>query len=130
MVFSNSDLCMVRFFKHFLTSCFDFDPLRLSLRLNVYTGNGVSLREIENEWLRSLELPRTSLRRHTVNHMPTSSSGLKKDRLPYGVCTLRLNDTGIVQHIFGAIQEYAGFQQSRWLDGPPRKPRKPQLAAR
>jgi hypothetical protein len=27
----------------------------------------------------------------------------------------------LVQHIYGAIQEYAGFDEPRWLDGPPRK---------
>ena len=31
--------------------------------------------------------------------------------------------TRILQHIYGAIQEYAGFEEPRWLDGPPRKPR-------
>ncbi|MGH2982202.1 MAG: hypothetical protein ACRDKV_09210 [Solirubrobacterales bacterium] len=123
VAFSNSDLHMVCFFKRFLTQCFEFKPASLTLRLNVYTGNGLSVRAIEDYWLRALKLPRTCLRGHTLNHMPTSSSGRKKNRLPYGVCTLRLNDTGIVQHIYGAIQEYAGFEEPRWLDGPPRKPR-------
>jgi hypothetical protein len=53
-----------------------------------------------------------------VNHYPTSSSGKQFNRLPYGVCALRLNDTRIIQHIYGAIQEYAGFDEPRWLDGP------------
>ena len=29
----------------------------------------------------------------------------------------------LVQHIYGAIQEYGGFEEPRWLDGPARKPR-------
>jgi hypothetical protein len=59
------------------------------------------------------------LRKHTLNHLPTSSSGGKKNKLPYGVCALRvLRSTRIVQHIYGAIQEYAGFEEPRWLDGP------------
>jgi hypothetical protein len=33
-----------------------------------------------------------------------------------------LKSTHLVQHIYGAIQEYAGFDEPRWLDGPPRKP--------
>jgi hypothetical protein len=42
--------------------------------------------------------------------------------LPYGVCSIRiLRSTHLVQHTFGAIQEYAGFDEPRWLDGPPRK---------
>jgi hypothetical protein len=33
--------------------------------------------------------------------------------------------TWLVQHIYGAIQEYSGVDQPQWLDGPPRKPRRP-----
>jgi hypothetical protein len=35
-------------------------------------------------------------------------------------CTVA-KSTHLVQHIFGAIQEYGGFEEPRWLDGPPRK---------
>jgi len=51
-----------------------------------------------------------------VNHMPTSSSGRAKNRLVYGVCTLSIHCTWVVQHIHGAIQEYADFEEPRWLD--------------
>jgi hypothetical protein len=27
-----------------------------------------------------------------------------------------MKSTRIVQHIYGAIQEYAGFEEPRWLD--------------
>jgi hypothetical protein len=38
------------------------------------------------------------------------------------VCTLTVaKSTHLVQHIYGAIQEYARFEEPRWLDGPPRK---------
>jgi transposase-like protein len=120
---ANSDVEMVRLFKRFLTQCFDLQPKDLSMRLNVYTGNGLSVKQIEDYWLDALDLPRSCLRKHTLNHFPTSSSGLKKNKLPYGVCGLRvLRSTRIVQHIYGAIQEYAGFEEPRWLDGRPRKP--------
>ena len=43
-----------------------------------------------------------------LNHFPTSSSGKKRNRLPYGVCTLSVaRSTRLVQHIYGAIQQYA-----------------------
>jgi transposase-like protein len=122
---ANSDPHMVRFFKDFLVTCFHLAPDDFSMKLNVYLGNGLSIGEIEDHWLGILELPRTCLRKHVVNHFPTSSSGKKTDRLPYGVCALSVRrSTPLVQHIFGAIQEYGGFDQPRWLDGPPRKARK------
>jgi hypothetical protein len=121
---ANSDINMVRFFAEFLRQSLGVKSEEMTLRLNVYTGNGLSVREIENHWLDSLQLPRSALRGHTLNHTPTSSSGQKKRRLPYGVGTLRvLKSTRLVQHIYGAIQEYAGFEEPRWLDGPPVKPR-------
>jgi transcriptional regulator with XRE-family HTH domain len=113
--FANSDLNMVRLFWRFLRTSLQIEPERITLRLNVYTNNGLSVREIEDFWLSALELPRSCLRKHSLNHYPTSSSGKRKRKLPYGVCTLCLYDTRVVQHIYGAIQEYAGFDEPRWL---------------
>jgi hypothetical protein len=132
--FANSDIAMVRFFIEFLRASFDVPDESFTVRLNVYTGNGLSLEAIEDRWLSELRLPRSCLRGHIINHFPTSSSGQKRNRLPYGVCTLKLYNSRIAQHIYGAIQEYAGFDEPRWLDGPPVKPRakrvrsRPQLA--
>lgn len=128
IVFANSDRAMVRFFTHFLKECFGITPEALSIRLNVYTNNGLSIKEIEDHWLEVIEAPRSCLRAHSTNHYPTSSSGRKRN-LPYGVCTLKVaRSTWLIQHIYGAIQEYASFEEPRWLDGPPRKQRKKKAA--
>ena len=120
--FANSDVNMVALFKRFLCECFDVPDERLAIRLNVYLGNGKSLEEIERYWLRALDLPSTCLRKHSINHFPTSSSGRKRNRLPHGVATIGVCDTRIAQHIYGAIQEYGGFDEPRWLDCNPVKP--------
>ena len=122
--FANSDPNMVRFFRQFLTECLGVRPEDLRYRLNVYLGNGLSIREIEDHWCEVLGLPRSCIRGHSINHFPTSTSGKKKNKLPYGVCSLSVGRTDLVQHIFGAIQEYGRFEEPSWLDGPPRKPRK------
>jgi hypothetical protein len=70
----------------------------------------------------------TVLSTHIVNHFPTSSSGRQTNKLPYGVCSIKLGSTRVVQHIYGAIQEYGGFEEPRWLDGPP-KPRRKRKSA-
>lgn len=116
LAFANSDLAMIRFFAHFLRECFDVAGADMALNLNVYLGNGLSLADVERHWLDALQLPRECLRKHQVNHFPTSTSGRRVNKLPYGVCTLKVKrSTPIVQHIFGAIQEYAGFEEPRWL---------------
>ena len=107
---------MLVLFRRFLTESLGVDPSEIRLTLNVYTDNGMSVAEIERYWLEWLELPESSLRKHQLDHMPTSSSGKARNRLPFGVCTMRVNSTRIVQHIYGAIQEYAGFEEPRWLD--------------
>jgi transcriptional regulator with XRE-family HTH domain len=121
---TNSDPNMLRFFRDFLVTCFEVDPRRFTLSLNVYLGNGLSIGEIEDWWTDKLAIPRSCVRGHSIDCRPTSSSGKKKNKLPYGVGALYLHDTRIVQHIFGAIQEYGGFEEPLWLDGPPRKPRR------
>lgn len=124
VVFCNSDREMVEYFVRFLRESLGVDAGDLTVRLNVYLSNGLSLREIEDHWLWALGLPRSSLRKPMLNHRPTSSSGQRRNKLPYGVCTVRVKrSTHLVQHIFGAIQEYAGFAEPRWLDGPPRRRR-------
>jgi hypothetical protein len=35
--------------------------------------------------------------------------------LPHGTCRLAVHDTQIVQHIYGAIQAYGGFDREEWL---------------
>jgi hypothetical protein len=113
---ANSDVHMVRFFCRFLRECFGVRAGDFRVRLNVYTNNGIRIYEIEEHWLRALELPRSCMGKHSVNALPTSSSGRKKNKLPYGVCGVKVHSTRIVQHIYGAIQEYGGFEEPRWLD--------------
>lgn len=36
--------------------------------------------------------------------------------MPFGTCKLVVCDTAIVQSIYGAIQEYGGFERPGWLD--------------
>jgi len=107
---------MLRYFLRYLNECFDVQSDRLALSINVYTNNGMSIEEIELYWLEILDLPASCARKHRVNCLPTSSSGRRRNKLPCGVATLSLGDTALVQHIYGAIQEYAGFDEPRWLD--------------
>ena len=114
--FSNSDPRMLVLFRRFLTDALAIEIDEIIMSINVYTNNGLAIEEIEAYWLDLLDLRRSSVRKHTVNHMPTSSSGRARDKLPYGVCSLYVHSTWMVQHIYGAIQEYAGFEEPAWLD--------------
>ena len=106
---------MVVLFRRFLTDALAIRREDILFMINVYTNNGLSLDEIERYWLDLLDLPATNARKHVTNHMPTSSSGKARNKLPYGVCTLRVHNTWMLQHIYGAIQEYGGFHEPAWL---------------
>jgi hypothetical protein len=116
--FTNSDPRMVAFFRRFLVEGPCLKPADIHLSINVYTNNGMGIDEIERYWLDLLRLPRSSARAHVLNHTPTSSSGRARNKLPYGVARLSVHQTRMVQHIYGAIQEYGGFDEPRWRDGP------------
>jgi hypothetical protein len=114
--FTNSDPYMLRFFRRFLVDALGVETADIHMSINVYTTNGMDIEEIERYWLDLLALPKSCTRGHMLNHMPTSSSGRAKNKLPYGVVRLGVHRTAMVQHIYGAIQEYADFDEPRWLD--------------
>lgn len=84
---ANSDPAMLEFFTSFLRGCFGITSDDMTFKLNVYTGNGLTLDEVELTWMDRLGLARRSARKHIVNHFPTSSSGARKAKLP-SACAL------------------------------------------
>ena len=91
--FVNSDANMISVFRRFLIESLEVDAERICFSINVYTNNGLGIAEIEDHWLGILDLPRACARKHTLNHMPTSSSGRARNKLRYGVCTLVVHNT-------------------------------------
>jgi transcriptional regulator with XRE-family HTH domain len=112
---ANADPEVLRFFLRFLRTYFDVDGDRVRVTCNLFADHLERQREIEQFWLDALELPRTSLCRSIVNVYSKYSQKKRKNRLPYGTCRLCVNSTAVVQNIFGAIQEYGGFEREEWL---------------
>jgi len=112
--FSNSDPAMVRLFMRFLRECFAVDDDRFRLQIHCYLNNGLSQEEVEAYWLAITGLSRKNLTKTQVNKISKASKQVAKPIL-YGVCRVCLNDTVIVQRIYGSIQCYAGFSQRTWL---------------
>lgn len=113
---SNSDIHLMQFFLRFLRECFEVPDGDVTFRLNVYTDNGLTIEEIEARWLTELALPRSCLRKHVLDHRTPTTTGRKQGKLPYGTACIRVaRSTRLLQHIYGAIQEYAGFDEPRWL---------------
>ncbi len=111
---SNSDKGMLTFYMRFLRDCLLVAQDQIALRIFCYLGNDLSQKEIEAYWLQNLDLPQSSLRKTIVNSRP-SSSQQKGRKLLYGTCEISVHDTRLVQHVLGAIQEYAGIEKPEWL---------------
>jgi transcriptional regulator with XRE-family HTH domain len=113
--FVNSDPAMVKYFLRFLRDCFGVADEKVAVTCNLFADHVEGQQEIEQYWLDLLQLPRTCLRKSTVNTYSKYSQKKRRNMLPYGTCRLAVHDTQLVQSIYGAIQEYAGFDREEWL---------------
>jgi transcriptional regulator with XRE-family HTH domain len=112
---TNSDPDLLRLFVRFLRECYGAPIERIAVNCNLFADHVERQREIEDFWLRTLELPRSCLRKSIVNVYSKYSQKKRKNKLPYGTCKVVYSDTRTVQSIYGAIQEYAGFDRPEWL---------------
>jgi transcriptional regulator with XRE-family HTH domain len=116
VIFTNSDAAMMRLFLLFLRECYGVPDERVGLSVNCYETNGLRSPEIVEWWLRTLGLPGSCARTPTVNRPSAASKRRRGNVLPYGTARLVAHSTFVVQSIYGAIQEYGGFQRRAWLD--------------
>lgn len=115
-ILTNSDVRMMVYFVSLLKKFFVLQNENFTVNIKVHIDNGISLEDIENWWLDKLQLPKSCLRKASVDHRVVSGKKGRKNRLHYGVCSVHVNETRVVQHIFGAIQEYVGFEEETWLN--------------
>lgn len=113
---TNSDPMVVTFFLRFLRWFFEVPDIRVRIQCNVHAADVDRVVEIEDYRLDALALSRESLTKSMVNSVPRSSLQKRRNLLPQGTCRLTVCDTAVVQHIYGAIQEYGGFDRPGWLD--------------
>jgi transposase-like protein len=113
--FVNSDPAMVLFFEQFLRACFDVPDAKMRIKCNLFADHLQRQRAVEQHWLDLLALPRSCLCKSSVNVYSKYSKKTRRNKLPYGTCRIAVHDTRIVQHIYGAIQAYAGFDREEWL---------------
>jgi hypothetical protein len=70
---------------------------------------------LEQFWLDELELPRSCLTKSAVNVYSRHSKRKRLNKLPYRTCRLTVHDVRTAQHLYGASQEYGGFERPEWL---------------
>jgi hypothetical protein len=113
---TNADADLADVFMRFLRSCYGVTDDRVTLSLNCFLQNGLTLHAIQTWWLERLGLPVASLRAPAINRPSSASKRLKGHCLPRGTARITVHSTFVVQSIYGAIQEYAGIERAEWLD--------------
>jgi hypothetical protein len=114
--FSNSDIAMSALFCRFLRESLQVPTDQIQLRLNVYTNNGSRSRRSSSTGLRRLTCrPRAcaSTRSTSCRHRAAARRG---DAGSTASGRSSSSERGVVQHIYGAIQAYAGIDRPEWLD--------------
>jgi hypothetical protein len=112
---SNADPEVLRLFVRFLRECFGVRDEQMALTCNLFADHHERQHEIEQFWLEMVSLPDTSLRKSTVNVYSKYSQKKRRNKLPYGTTRVVVHSTHVAQAIFGAIQEYGGFERPEWL---------------
>jgi len=114
--FCNSDVEMMKFWIRFLLHSFKVSKDRISIKVQVHLENGLSIKQIEQFWIKSLSLPSSCLTKTTIVQNHPRSKGYRKNKLSYGVCQATIDNTELAQKLFGAIKEIAGFDKRLCLD--------------
>lgn len=110
--FVNSDAHMIRLFVRFLREEMKVADEDITLTIHCHYPDFEEQQRIEQYWLSLLGLQAACLRKTQVK----KGSDTRKNILVNGVCGVRVaRSTRLVQHIYGAIQEYAGFENPAWL---------------
>jgi transposase len=114
IAFSNSDVDMMRLFIKFVRVSLEIPDEDIRFRINCYAKSPAHEAEIIAFWCQALGLTEVHQRTHSINVTPVSSKQTTH-KLAWGVCRLEVYNTRAIQHIYGAIQEYAGFDKPGWL---------------
>ena len=109
---TNSNSELLKTFIKFLNVYFPGQLLKLTIQC--YTGNGITVEQIEKYWSDTLGI--TNIGKTMVNQISRASLGKKpKNHLVYGTATVIVHNVKVVQHIYGALEEYGNFKSELGL---------------
>jgi transposase-like protein len=109
--FVNSDANMLRLCMRFLREEMAVGEDDFTIRIHCHSNDPIEMKRVEQYWLDTLGLPVTALCKTQFKQ----GSDKSKRILANGICALRIRrSTHLVQHVYGAIQEYTGSMKLHW----------------
>jgi predicted transcriptional regulator len=109
--FANSDPNMTLLFMRFLREELNVRDESVKLLIHCHSSDPAEIHRIEQYWANLLRLPLSALNKTQIK----KGSNTRKNILENGVCSIRVYSTELTHHIYGAIQEYGGFDNPDWL---------------
>lgn len=112
----NTDPHLIREWVKFLKKFYPSFIKKIAMYIHYHNGNEL---EIKSYWLDILNLKESDVRFVKVrpNHDKRVRTGHKKAIHKYGMCTIEICNTRLVQNIYGAIQKSCLFKRDHWLTG-------------
>jgi transcriptional regulator with XRE-family HTH domain len=111
LYFVNSDPNMLLLFQRFLKEELVVDDEIMRLYVHCHATDPDEIQRIETYWTNLLGLSASHLRKTQIK----KGSEIRRTTLENGVCGIEVCKTELVQHIYGAIQEYGGFENPGWV---------------
>jgi hypothetical protein len=112
---SNSDPEVLKLFMLFVRECLVVPEDRLRVTCNLFADHLERQGEIEQFWLDQLAVSHAHLCKSVVNTYSKYSQKKRRGKLPYGTTRVSVHSVRATQQIYGAIQEYGGFERPEWL---------------
>lgn len=111
LYFVNSDPDMLLMWMRFLREEFKVMTDQIALYIQCHATDPVEVSRIEQYWVKLLGVDNSCLRKTHIK----KGAEFRKSTLENGVCgVLVLKSTSLVQHVYGAIQEYTGSTKLHW----------------
>jgi DNA-binding transcriptional MerR regulator len=111
LYFVNSDPNMHLLFMRFLREEMGVQADECSIYIQTHYQEPEQIKNIEAYWTELLQLPLSCVRKTHIK----KGSETRQNKLKHGVCGVMVCKTSLIQHIYGAIQEYGGFDNPDWL---------------
>lgn len=110
---TNADPSLLRLFIQFLNKYFNVQSSDILGYCFIHEDDLDKSESFRSFWIEQLDIEPDNMKECTVK--PRGKTITR--RTEHGVCKIQVCNTSIVQHIYGAIQEYGNFENKNWLWG-------------
>lgn len=115
--FCNTDIHMLKLWIRFLQECYDVPMNKIKWEIGKTITHAANEEECKLYWGAELNLDPNTYSGCRIDKRRRKSP-VVRDSCPYGICRIVVDDTALLQRIFGAIKQYAGINDpDLWLDG-------------